>query len=102
MHSKPLPSLEELVWFGIQEMRGLRELSERPVRIKMEMLWEIRKLVVLKGMDHVLVQRGSLGEESPRVWNKGKGKARELEEEVEEEDVTMSQKQIGIELEHKK
>ena len=86
------PSLEELAWVTLQEVRKLHESVERHEHFEFGIWDELRKLVTLKGREVALAQgnvaptgvaqeRAAVG----KIWvpGKGKRKARELEEEEE-------------------
>ena len=86
------PSLEELAWVTLQEVRKLRESAERHEHFEFGIWDELRKLVMLKGREVALAQgnvapmgvaqeRAAVGK--IRVPGKGKRRARELEEEEE-------------------
>ena len=86
------PSLEELAWVTLQEVRKLRKSVERHKHFEFRIWDELRKLVMLKGREVALVQgnvaptgvaqeRAAVGK--IRVPGKGKRRARELEEEEE-------------------
>ena len=84
------PCLEELVWATLQEVRKMRESTERREHFEFGIWEELRKLTTLKGREVALVQanvapagvvqeRAAVGK--IRVPGKGKRKAREPEEE---------------------
>ena len=84
------PCLEELVWATLQEVRKMRESTERWEHFEFGIWEELQKLTMLKGREVALVQanvvpaevvqeRATVGK--IRVPGKGKRKARELEEE---------------------
>ena len=86
------PSLEELTWVTLQEVRKLRESAERCEHFEFGIWDELRKLVTLKAREVALAQgnvaptgvaqeRATVG--NIRVLGKGKKRARELEEEEE-------------------
>ena len=86
------PSLEELAWVTLQEVRKLRESAERCEHFEFGIWDELRKLVTLKAREVALVQgnvaptgvaqeRAMVGK--IRVPGKGKKRAREPEEEEE-------------------
>ena len=86
------PSLEELTWVTLQEVRKLRESAERHEHFKFGIWDELRKLVTLKAREVALAQgniapmgvaqdRAAVGK--IQVPGKGKKRARELEEEEE-------------------
>ena len=87
-----LPSLEELAWVTLQEVRKLRESAERREHFEFGIWDELRKLVMLKAREVALAQgnvaptgvaqeRATVGK--IRVPGKGKKRAREPEEEEE-------------------
>ena len=85
------PCLEELVWATLQEVRKMRESTERCEHFEFGIWEELWKLVMLKGREVALVQgnvmpagvaQESAAVEKSRVQGKGKRKARELEEET--------------------
>ena len=86
------PSLEELAWVILQEVRKLRESAERCEHFEFGIWDELRKLVTLKAREVALAQgnvaptgvaqeRATVGK--IRVPGKGKKRAREPEEEEE-------------------
>ena len=86
------PSLEELAWVTLQEVRKLRESAERCKHFKFGIWDELRKLVTLKAREVALAQgniaptgvaqeRATVGK--IQVLGKGKKRAREPEEEEE-------------------
>ena len=86
------PSLEELAWVTLQEVRKLRESAERHKHFEFGIWDELRKLVTLKAREMALAQgnvaptgvaqeRAAVGK--IRVLGKGKKRAREPEEEEE-------------------
>ena len=86
------PSLEELAWVILQEVRKLRESAERRKHFEFGIWDELRKLVTLKAREVALAQgnvaltgvaqeRATVGK--IRVPGKGKKRAREPEEEEE-------------------
>ena len=86
------PSLEELAWVTLQEVRKLRESAERHEHFEFGIWDELRKLVTLKAREVALAQgniapmgvaqeRATVGK--IRVPGKGKKRAREPEEEEE-------------------
>ena len=86
------PSLEELTWVTLQEVRKLRKSAERREHFEFGIWDELRKLVMLKGREVALAQgnvvptgvaqeRAAVG----KIWVPGKGKRRAREPEEEEE-----------------
>ena len=86
------PSLEELAWVTLQEVRKLCESVERHEHFEFGIWDELRKLVTLKAREVALVQgnvaptgvaqeRAAVG----KIWVPGKGKKRAREPEEEEE-----------------
>ena len=87
-----LPSLEELAWVTLQEVRKLCESVERRKHFEFGIWDELRKLVTLKAREVALAQgnivptgvaqeRAAVG----KIWVLGKGKKRAREPEEEEE-----------------
>ena len=87
-----LPSLEELAWVTLQEVRKLRESAERRKHFEFGIWDKLRKLVTLKAREVALAQgnvaptgvaqeRAVVG----KIWVLGKGKKRAREPEEEEE-----------------
>ena len=86
------PSLEELAWVTLQEVRKLCESAERREHFKFRIWDKLRKLVTFKAREVALVQgnvaptgvaqeRAAVG----KIWVLGKGKKRAREPEEEEE-----------------
>ena len=86
------PSLEELAWVTLQEVRKLHESAERREHFEFGIWDELRKLVTLKAREVALAhgnvvptgvaqERAAVGK--IQVPGKGKKRARELEEEEE-------------------